>query len=44
MGSDDRYAPYLHRAKLPPLATLVKAGLPTMDHATLTTLVDRQEA
>ncbi|CAO2037609.1 unnamed protein product [Urochloa humidicola] len=38
---DDRYAPYLHRAKLLPLAALVKAGLPNMDHAALTALVDR---
>ncbi|CAL5052499.1 unnamed protein product [Urochloa decumbens] len=38
---DERYAPFLHRAGFLPLALLVKDGLPKMDNAALTALVDR---
>ena len=38
---DDRYTPILRRAGLLPLATLIKTGLPKMDGAALTALVDR---
>ncbi|CAL5058786.1 unnamed protein product [Urochloa decumbens] len=38
---DDRYTPYLRRAGFLPLARLVKDGLPKMDNAALTALVDR---
>uniref|UniRef100_K4ALF9 Aminotransferase-like plant mobile domain-containing protein n=1 Tax=Setaria italica TaxID=4555 RepID=K4ALF9_SETIT len=41
LEGDDRYAPYLQRAGFLLLATLVKAGLPKMDNAALTALVDR---
>ncbi|TVU24653.1 hypothetical protein EJB05_27102, partial [Eragrostis curvula] len=38
---DERYAVYIGRAGLLPLARLVNAGLPRMDSAALTALVDR---
>ncbi|CAN6362460.1 unnamed protein product [Urochloa humidicola] len=38
---DDRYASYLNRAGFLPLAMLVKDGLPKMDNAALTALIDR---
>ncbi|XP_039841332.1 protein MAIN-LIKE 2-like [Panicum virgatum] len=38
---DDRYAPYFKRAGFLLLAWLVNAGLPRMDNAALTALVDR---
>ncbi|CAN6207772.1 unnamed protein product [Urochloa humidicola] len=38
---DDRYTPFLRRAGFLPLAKLVKEGLPKMDNAALTALVDR---
>ena len=38
---DERYAPYLRRAGLLPLALVVCAGLPVMDALLLTAFVDR---
>ncbi|CAL5079069.1 unnamed protein product [Urochloa decumbens] len=38
---DERYAPFLHLAGFLPVALLVKDGLPKMDNAALTALVDR---
>ncbi|CAN6310225.1 unnamed protein product [Urochloa humidicola] len=38
---DDRYASYIHRARFLPVALLVKDGLPKMDNAALTALIDR---
>ncbi|CAO2170869.1 unnamed protein product [Urochloa humidicola] len=38
---DERYATFIRRAGFLPLARLVQMGLPMMDNAALTALVDR---
>lgn len=37
---DEKYAPYMRRAGLLPLVRMIQGGLPMMDRAALTALVD----